>query len=159
MEHTRIFFLHGLESSGSGTKGRFLGEKFPHVKRPDFSGSLGERLAQLKHLCENEQNLIFVGSSFGGLMATCFAIQHPQRVVKLILLAPALNFGGYQPPDQKLVMPVHLVIGANDDVTPVEPVVPLARETFLNISVNIVEDDHMLHKSYQQLDWDSLFAS
>lgn len=159
MEQKSIYFLHGLESSGSGTKGRFLGEEFPHIKRPDFTGRLDDRLAQLERLTKNDQKLLFVGSSYGGLMATTFAIKHPQRVVKLILLAPALNFEGYLPPEEKLAMEVHLIIGAADDVTPVDPVVKLAQETFSNISVSIVEDDHMLHKSYQHLAWDALLSS
>ena len=34
------YFLHGLDSSGSGTKGRFFALNFPHVVCPDFAGPL-----------------------------------------------------------------------------------------------------------------------
>ncbi|MFW2366066.1 MAG: alpha/beta hydrolase [Desulforhopalus sp.] len=155
---TDIFFLHGLESSGSGTKGRFLGQHFPHVIRPDFSGSLSNRLEQLKKLCCGSSSLILIGSSYGGLMATCFASDYPQSVVKLILLAPALNYESYHPPAEPSTIPTILIIGQHDTVTPPNPVIPLAEATFSNLDTRIMDDDHLLHKSFKSLDWQEMLA-
>lgn len=153
---TDIYFLHGLDSSGSGTKGQFLANHFPHVKRPDFSGSLADRLEQLNNLCRNSNSLILIGSSYGGLMATCHAIDNPQSVIRLILLAPALNYENYRPPAHALSIPTILVIGEHDTVTPPNPVVALAEATFSHLDTHIMDDDHLLHKSFQTLDWQKM---
>jgi pimeloyl-ACP methyl ester carboxylesterase len=152
------YFLHGLDSSGGGTKGRFFAKNFPHVVCPDFTGTLAERLGQLAKLCHSERQLILIGSSFGGLMATCFATQHHTKINRLILLAPALNFEGYTPPAKKLSTPAYLLVGKYDTVTPADQVVPLAEATFANLECHIAEDDHMLHNTFQLLNWDKLIA-
>jgi pimeloyl-ACP methyl ester carboxylesterase len=156
MSPEQIFFLHGLESSSQGTKARFFENHFPQVVSPDFSGNLTERLLQLEKMCLRKTDLIFVGSSFGGLMATCFAIKHPEKVARLILMVPALNFGDYRAPKIKLSIPTLLIAGRHDTITPPALVIPLAQKTFSNLEIRIEEDDHMLHNSFRQLDWSSL---
>ena len=42
-----IIFIHGLESSGQGYKGRFFRKIFPNILTPDFKGELNERMEQL----------------------------------------------------------------------------------------------------------------
>lgn len=153
---TDIFFLHGLDSSGNGTKGRFLAANFPQVVRPDFTGTLGERLKQFSKLCQPMRSLILIGSSYGGLMATCYAISNPQTVARLILLAPALNYEDYGPPASPLAIPALVVIGRYDTVTPPDLVVPLAEATFSNLRIRIEDDDHMLHNSFTTLDWEKM---
>ena len=124
---TPTLFLHGLDSSSGGTKGRFFTENFPDIIAPDFTGSLQDRMQALETICRGLDRLTLIGSSFGGLMATCFAIAHPERVQRLILLAPALNFPGFSPPASLLTIPTLLVIGRNDTVTPPDLVIPAAR--------------------------------
>ncbi len=149
-------FLHGLDSSSNGTKGRFFKKNYADVLVPDFSGSLAERLEQLETLCRGEDSLLLVGSSFGGLMAACFAAAHRDRVRRLILLAPALNFPGYRIPRAKIDIPTYLLIGSEDIVTPAAVVVPLARESFADLVVELVDEDHLLHNAYPALDWRKL---
>ena len=152
-----IFFLHGLDSSGQGNKGRFFAEHFPHIHCPDFTGSLTNRLHQLTNLCQNYTNLLLIGSSFGGLMATCYARDFPEKVPRLILLAPALNFEEFSPPATKLQVATTLIIGRNDTVTPPDTVLPLARQTFTNLAIHLEEDDHMLQKTFLGMAWHELF--
>jgi pimeloyl-ACP methyl ester carboxylesterase len=152
------FFLHGLESSGNGTKGRWFGEYFPDMIRPDFTGTLYERVNALEKLCATEKKLLFVGSSFGGLMATVFAMKNPGVCTKLILLAPALNFEEFTPPPEQISVPTLLVIGRYDDVTPPDIVLPQAKETFNNLEIIVEEDDHMLHKTFHKMDWKTLLS-
>jgi len=154
-----IYFLHGLDSSGRGTKGRFFARHFPGVSCPNFTGSLENRLHQLEEICRNQKHLIFIGSSFGGLMAACYAAQQPEKVARLILLAPALNFAGYRPPDMPLQIPTLVVIGRKDTVTPPAIVTPLAEATFANLKVRLEDDDHLLHHSFTGLDWTALLNS
>lgn len=151
-----IYFLHGLESTGNGTKGKFFGNHFPDILRPDFEGSLSARLEQLGMLCNEAKNITLIGSSFGGLMASCFAESNRERVSRLVLMAPALNFGNYTPPIRPIEIPTLLVIGEHDDVTPLDPVVDLAQATYSNLTIWISDDDHMLHNSFTQLDWKDL---
>ena len=158
MMTTATYFLHGLDSSGQGTKGQFFALNFPHVVCPDFQGTLPERLCQLEELAKTQHQLILIGSSFGGLMATCYAIEHPHKVARLILMAPALNFAEYRPPSKKLSTPTFLIIGKHDTVTPANLVVPLAKATFANLEIRIEDDDHMLHKSFQNLHWQKLLT-
>ena len=152
------YFLHGLDSSGNGTKGRFFADNYPHIVRPDFTGSLADRLEQLAELCANQHELLFIGSSFGGLMATRYAIDNPETTARLILLAPALNFADYQPPVQPLQIPTLVVIGSRDTVTPAAVVIPLARATFADLKIDIVDDDHLLHATFPSIEWQNLLG-
>ena len=149
-------FLHGLDSSGRGTKGTYFSTRYPDMLRPDFDGTLQQRMMQLYQLLGEGDTFIGVGSSFGGLMGTILAVEKPERVHRLILLAPALNFHEFQVPDQKIETETILVIGKDDVVTPPDIVVPAAEATFANLQISIVDDDHLLHHTYAGLDWDHL---
>lgn len=151
-------FLHGLDSSGFGTKGRYFAETYPDMLRPDFDGSLADRMERLHAIVADLSDLLIVGSSFGGLMATCLAKERPSLIKRLVLLAPALNFKEYQPPPTKLTTQTVLVIGRHDTVTPPDIVVPAAESTFARLETVMVDDDHLLHDSFRQLDWDTLLA-
>jgi homoserine acetyltransferase len=152
----KTFFLHGLDSSSKGTKGQWFAKHFPEIIVPDFEGNLATRLTALKKLSHDYDNKIFIGSSFGGLMATCFAMEYPDRCKSLILLAPALNFPEYSPPQKKIMTPATLIIGNQDTVTPPDSVLPLAGDSFARLQILRYEDDHMLHQSFEKLDWKML---
>ena len=85
-EMTAIF-LHGLDSSSQGTKGSWFRQNFPDMLLPDFTGSFSERLAKLQCITAGHEDLIMIGSSFGGMMAAAFALERPGQVKRLILLA------------------------------------------------------------------------
>jgi len=153
-----VFFLHGLESSSRGTKAQWFATHFPAVRLRDYDGDLDRRLTQLEAETAGLDRLVLVGSSFGGLMAACFAAHHPQQCRRLILLAPALNFNGYRPPAAPLAVETLLVIGEHDTVCPPDLVLPLARATFSNLTVRVTDDDHMLHRTFPGLDWPSLLT-
>lgn len=151
-------FLHGLDSSGFGTKGRYFAERFPDMLRPDFNGTLAERMERLKAIVEDVEDLIIVGSSFGGLMGTCLAKTQPEKIKRLIMLAPALNFQDYHAPAEKINIEAILVIGRDDTVTPPRLVIPAAEATFSNLHTNLADDDHLLHNTFQDLDWPKLLV-
>jgi len=151
------FFLHGLDSSGNGTKGQYFAIHFPQIKRPDFTGDLDERLEVFERLTEGQNNLTLIGSSFGGLMAACFAIKHSTRVKQLVLLAPALNYF-YTPPAEKLAIATLAVIGTHDVITPPALTAPLAEQSFSNLDLQLVDDDHLLHHTFQQLEWEKILG-
>lgn len=154
----KTIFLHGLDSSGRGNKGRFFQEHFAEVFCPDFSGSLENRLQLLEEIVGARNGLTLIGSSFGGLMATCLAASRPRALRRLILLAPALNMGGFQPPSEKIAIPTLLVIGRHDTVTPPRTVLPLARASFANLEIRQVDDDHLLRQAFPTMDWPGLLT-
>ena len=69
-----MIFLHGLESSNMGTKSVFFRERFPDMLLPNFDGSLEKRMKRLYGILRGKSEILFVGSSFGGLMASVFAM-------------------------------------------------------------------------------------
>lgn len=151
-------FIHGLESSNQGTKSIFFREKFPDMIIPTFTGDLQERMKKLKEILSGKSDTRLVGSSFGGLMASLFAMEHEHRVAKIILLAPAINLIEFAPNRKQISIPVRIYHGKDDQVIPLAEVEPVAKETFLNLSFHIVDDDHYLHKTFKTIDWDSLLA-
>ena len=153
-------FLHGLDSSSRGTKGSFFRAHFPGLLFPDFTGPLEERMDQLDQELGDIRDLVLIGSSFGGLMATILAMREPLRVARLILLAPALNFAEFIPyRSGRVSHPAIIYVGSHDPVTPCREVEPLAREVFSDLNFYEVDDDHSLGRTFPQLDWPTLLAS
>ncbi|MCU0531196.1 MAG: alpha/beta hydrolase [Syntrophales bacterium] len=153
---TRVF-IHGLESSSQGTKGVFFRERYPDMIIDDFGGPLEERMEKLNGLLEGRQDLVLVGSSFGGLMAAIYACENEPRVRKVVLLAPALHIPDFSRClDRRVKLPVLLVHGKNDDVVPPAAVKAIAERVFENLEYRLVDDDHSLHVSFPLMDWKAL---
>jgi pimeloyl-ACP methyl ester carboxylesterase len=156
MHSTRVF-IHGLESSSQGTKGIYFRERYPDMIIEDYPGTFEKRMLKLNKVLSDKKDLILVGSSYGGLMASVFTCTNEERVAKLILLAPALNLEEFDPYlNKKSNVPVVVYHGKNDDVVPVAPVQGIARNVFLNITYHVIDDDHSLHSNFPTLDWDML---
>jgi pimeloyl-ACP methyl ester carboxylesterase len=156
---TRIF-IHGLESTNQGTKSIFFREQFPDMLIPHFTGDLSQRMDKLHGILEGMSDITLVGSSFGGLMATLFAMSEEPRVDRLILLAPALNFMGLSGYKTKAIsIPAWIYHGKDDDVIPLQTVEDTAGRYFTNLSFKKVDDDHFLHKTFKHIDWTGLLTS
>lgn len=150
-------FLHGLESSNQGTKAVYFRERYPDMATPNLKGTLQERMETLNQLIADKTDIRIVGSSFGGLMGTIFAMQNEHLVDRLILLAPAINFldqSGYQ--ETPVAVPVWVYHGTDDQVIPLKDMQPVARRCFTHLTFNTVDDDHFLHKTFKAIDWDNL---
>jgi len=158
MEPLRIF-IHGLESNNQGTKAVHFRKNFPGMLTPNFPGSLDDRMANLQSLLSGKSDIILVGSSFGGLMASIFAMDNEQRVKRLILLAPAINLMEFSPyRERKISMPVHIYHGRQDDVIPIEEVQRVAGQVFPHHTFHAVDDDHYLHKTFEKIEWGPLLT-
>ncbi len=152
-------FIHGLDSSSRGSKGTYFRSHFPDMLVPDFDGPFAGRMVTLYQLLAGKSGLILVGSSFGGLMATVFAIENAAAVRRLILLAPALNFPEFTPyHGRKTVVPATIYLGRRDTVTPPGQVRPLAVETFASLLWHETDDDHLLRCTFPRIDWPGLLA-
>ena len=126
--------------------------------RPGFFGSLSERMSQLAEITIGMDEMIVVGSSFGGLMGACLCQAQPEKVRRLIMLAPALNFPEYRVPKLKIETEALLVIGREDTVTPPAIVIPAADATFSQLQIRLVDDDHLLHHSFYEMNWPALLT-
>jgi pimeloyl-ACP methyl ester carboxylesterase len=152
-------FIHGLESNNQGTKAIYFREKFPGMLTPNFPGPLDERMARLREIVSGQNEILLVGSSFGGLMASIFAMENEPSVRRLILLAPAINLMEFTPyRERKTLMPVHIYHGRQDEVIPISDVEEVARQVFSTLTFHAVDDDHYLHKTFNTIDWDSLLT-
>jgi len=156
MTATKVF-IHGLESTSQGTKGIYFRERYPEMIIEDYVGPLEARLEKLEAVLAGKEGLILVGSSYGGLMAAIYACRHPEKIRRLILLAPAINLEEFEPyAGQFLTMPVHLYHGRQDDVVPPGEVRPVADAVFSDLIYHLVEDDHSLHETFPGMPWEEL---
>jgi pimeloyl-ACP methyl ester carboxylesterase len=150
-------FIHGLESSGQGAKGAFFRERYPDMLIEDYEGDFTARMAKLNSLLAGKSELILAGSSYGGLMAAVYAFDHPERVRKMILLAPALMLPEFAPcRGKRLTLPVELYHGRQDDIVPPEAVKEIAAAAYGNLTYHVVDDDHSLHATFTGMPWDIL---
>lgn len=158
MTPTRVF-IHGLDGSRQGEKGTFFRERYADMIVEDYLGDFEERMTKLNAVLANKKDLILVGSSYGGLMAAFFAYRNMEKIKKLILLAPALN---YFPLDicggMTCDFPVIVYHGSRDEVVSPGPVQEIARRLFTNLTYHLVDDEHSLHQTFFSLDWDAFLS-
>jgi uncharacterized protein len=101
-----VFYLHGFASSSRSSKATFIGERLkthgvrlhvPDLNEPDFSTLTITRMLQQVAVAIDALPpgpIALVGSSLGGFVAVQVALMRPARLDCLVLLAPALDFGG-----------------------------------------------------------------
>ena len=101
-----ILYLHGFASSVRSTKAAFFASKLaelgielhtPDFNHPDFSTlTIGRMIGQVTPAIDAVpgEPVTLIGSSLGGFVAVQTALQRPDRVARLILLAPALELSG-----------------------------------------------------------------
>ncbi len=159
VEPTRVF-IHGLESSSTGTKGVFFRDKYPDMIIEDFVGTFKDRMEKLNKLLSGKTSLVLVGSSYGGLMAAAYAYNNEKRIKKLILLAPALDLNEFKPYlGRQFLPPAVIYHGRDDDVVSPSSVQDIAWTVFANLEYHLVDDDHSLHRTFSLMNWDDLLET
>ena len=99
-----LVYLHGFASSSHSGKAVYLGERLrahglechaPDFNLPDFSTLTVTRMLEQTHglLAQATASVTLIGSSLGAFVAVNAAAAWPQQVGKLVLMAPALDFG------------------------------------------------------------------
>jgi pimeloyl-ACP methyl ester carboxylesterase len=101
-----VLYLHGFASSAQSSKAAFFRTRLaehgvavgtPDFNQPDFSTlTITRMLDQVREATDAGPagSFALIGSSLGAFVAVQAALQQPDRVDRLILLAPALDFGG-----------------------------------------------------------------
>ncbi len=101
-----VLYLHGFASSAQSSKAAFFRSKLaahgvevhtPDFNLPDFSTLTVSRMLAQVHatiLALPPGPVTLIGSSLGGFVAVHAALADVVRVNRLVLLAPALDFGG-----------------------------------------------------------------
>jgi pimeloyl-ACP methyl ester carboxylesterase len=98
-----ILYLHGFASSSHSGKATYLGERLrargltvviPDLNQPDFATlTITRMLGQVRTILDGARDPVtVVGSSLGGYVAVNAAAAWPDRIARLVLLAPALDF-------------------------------------------------------------------
>ncbi|NTW76482.1 MAG: alpha/beta hydrolase [Syntrophaceae bacterium] len=120
----------------------------------DYFGDFNERMQKLAGLIAGKDNLILVGSSYGGLMAAQYALQNENRMRKMILLAPALMLPEFTPnAGQQINITATNYHGTKDDVVDPYVVKGIAEKVFSRLEHHLVRDDHSLTETFPTLDW------
>ena len=160
IDHRRLIYLHGSESDSNSGKARLFRAWFPGMLTPDFTGSFEERMKQLYAVLGDQKDWVVIGSSYGGLMGTVFALDHPEQVRKLVLLAPALTLDPVASLAQPVPVSVPTVVvhGERDTVVPLEPVREIVHRLFTDVQYYVVDDDHRLGTAVHELDWKSILG-
>jgi len=154
---SHMIFIHGSDSNSQTYKATLLRGLFPGMVTPDFTGSLSERMAQLEAILGDRTGWTIIGSSLGGLMAALFATQAPGQVRKLALLAPALTLPEFaEIPPASIDVPTVIIQGTRDELIPLEESRGIAEKVFTHLTYLVVDDDHRLHKTAEQMDWKTL---
>jgi pimeloyl-ACP methyl ester carboxylesterase len=101
-----IFYLHGFASSARSSKAAFLAARLkehgldlhtPDFNQPEFSTlTITRMIDQVLRAIDDlpPDPVVLIGSSLGAFVAVQVAAVRPDRVDRLVLLAPAIDFGG-----------------------------------------------------------------
>lgn len=108
-----VIYLHGFASSAQSTKATYFAARLrergidlltPDFNEPDFTTlTITRMIDQVGSLMDGRgAPVTLIGSSLGGFVSVQAALKHPDRVRRLILLAPALDLTSGPPGDRSL---------------------------------------------------------
>ena len=149
-----LVWAHGLWGSPNGSKVTAIRKSGIKVISPDFNEmELIDRVELLKETIEIG-NVVLAGSSWGGLACALTAMQIPEKLKGLLLLAPALHYPE-SPNDEpeKLIapdsVPVTIIHSTTDDIVPISASKNYIERSGNNVQMIEVEDNHVLEDSIE----------
>ena len=162
-----VFYIHGYQSSPDGTKGALFSQtlqaialKYRDVPPEDLV--IADCLDRIKKGINSFNEVVLIGSSLGGLLASVTALEN-SNVAQVFLLNPAIMPPGtdidsinsmpkrilkdmYFPKlfSEKISSEIIIFRGTKDEVVSDEWVLPFAQ--FQEATVHFVADDHRFSK-------------
>lgn len=152
-----VVFSHGQESGPWGSKIRAMSAMASNlgctIDSIDYQGIADptERVDRLVEACGSyDSNIILVGSSMGGHVATAAA--KSVAAVGLFVLAPAYYMPGYEqltpdPPE----IPIEIVHGWHDDIVPPENSIRFAGAC--SATLHLIDGDHRLTNNIDEINF------
>jgi len=159
MQTVHLCFFHGLDSSPQGTKAGLFKKTYPECWIPELPPDIYRRV-EIAAAGIKEPTLI-IGSSLGGLTAVMYAMQHPDMVEGMVLMAPAVGctdqslLAGHKTLTESLYIPkgipTVIVAGLRDELIPISDIRKMAARSpdRKSIQIHEVDDDHTLHGSIE----------
>ncbi|MDH5560757.1 MAG: alpha/beta hydrolase [Deltaproteobacteria bacterium] len=154
----KIFLLHGLKGSPHGTKATFLRQYFPDIVVLDLPPALDQRMEAIQRKIDTPSYI--VGSSLGGLCALLFAMEKPELVKGMVLLAPAVDLFDSSGVEERFLasakkafipksIPCFVIASSQDQLIPFESIKKMIQRSpdQKNISLISTKDDHCLNQS------------
>ena len=152
---TTVIFSHGQESGPWGTKIRAMSELVKGLGHAadsiDYQG-IADPTARVekcvRECAEIDDDIVLVGSSMGGHVATAAAAR--VGALGLFVLAPAYFMEGYEdltPPPPET--PICIVHGWHDDIVPVDNSIRYARSC--GATLHLVDGDHRLTANLEEI--------
>jgi len=168
-----IYYIHGYQSSPESEKGRLFKEKLGAipVKYRDCKPEdliISDAVKKIMEQIQEDNNVVLIGSSLGGLLATKTAIRSKNNVKQLILLNPAIiplsidiaRLQGIPPRilqemqdeqlfKEKIPCKTFLILGTLDDVIPNEWGIEFAKKQ--EAVIKFLHDDHRFTRNIEKL--------
>ncbi len=154
---SRLYFFHGLESSPQGIKAKLLKQHYPDSIIPELPPDLKKRDQIIDGLITEPAWI--VGSSLGGLSALFFAMEKPELVKAMILLAPAVGFYNtsfFNEQEMQRIasvyvpsgVPCTIIAGEYDNVIPMKEIEKMIAKSQDKKAIKLIKlkDEHGLNK-------------
>jgi pimeloyl-ACP methyl ester carboxylesterase len=167
-----LYYLHGYQSSPDGEKATVLKKTLQAVPITYRDGSpeelvISRCLNRISAVIQNDHDIVLIGSSLGGFLATATALTNA-NVRQLILLNPAIIPPGVDLHTikgvplrilqemsnprlfrEKIPASITILRGTLDDVVPDEWILRFAEAQ--NATIQLYNDDHRFSKNLQNL--------
>ena len=167
-----LYYIHGYLSEPNSTKGTLFKEKLnaKAIKYRDCEPEdlvISDCIKRVKKEIKNDDNVVLIGSSLGGLLAAKTALEKP-TVKKLILLNPAIiplsvdiskiqgmpirilrDMKDIRLFVKKINADILLLAGRFDDVVPNSWVIDFAKAQ--DIDVQFLDDNHIFSNNLDKL--------
>lgn len=97
----KFVYLHGFASSPQSSKARYFQDRFaarnvplevPALDAGDFEHLTVSGQLRVIDAAAGADRAVLIGSSLGGYLAALYASLHPDRIDRVVLMAPALRF-------------------------------------------------------------------
>ena len=168
----KLYYIHGYQSNPDSTKGLLLKKELnvTPIKYRDCAPEelvISEAINRIKEQIKNDENVVLIGSSLGGLLAAKTAL-HVENIKQLILLNPAivpisqdiskitdmprhilLDMQDEKLFTTKIKPKINILLGTMDDTVPNWWVVEFAKAQ--QATILFLHDDHSFTQNMQKL--------